>query len=72
MLGSLYGPVEGDHTGVLLEQASLAHDQERYVDAVVDARNALSSRLQIYEKRRMQGLTVTPEDQAGVEQKGNE
>jgi hypothetical protein len=72
MLGSLYGPVEGDHTGILLEQASEAHGQERYVDAVVDARNALSSRLQIYERGRMEGLAVTLADPPGVEQKGNE
>lgn len=65
MLGRTYGPVEGDHTGVQLEEAAQAHEQERYVDAVVAARNALATRLSLYEKRWMQGMDVELEVEPG-------
>lgn len=58
-----YEPVQGDITNEQLGRAARAYDEKRWVDAVVDARNALQARITLYEKSLVEGLTVVPHDE---------
>lgn len=60
MLGPGYGPLEGDHTGGQLEKAASEHEAEKYVEAVVAARNALATRLSLYERKHLEGMDIVP------------
>jgi len=59
LLGLGYGPVPDDPTVGQVAAAVGDHEAGRYVEAVVGARNALTSRLILYERSRMSGITVT-------------
>jgi hypothetical protein len=57
-LGGGYGGGTVDLTVEQAASAARAHDEGRFVDAVVLGRNALASRLMLYGRNRLEGLSV--------------